>query len=140
MRVGYNQMVATEREDGGSYFSHSVANGDNCRRNLEGCYRCDNPGCTPRTRHNEAWTTLVNKQAWLWTDDVKEKVREKKRLYHVFIGDKTVYNWRNYCEAKKAAKKAVAAAKAAHYTDLSEKLETRDGERYLYRLAKARCR
>ncbi|VDO99518.1 unnamed protein product [Heligmosomoides polygyrus] len=40
---------------------------------------------------------------------------------------------------KKAAKKAVAAAKAAHYADVSEKLETSDGQRYLYRLAKARC-
>ncbi|VDO81652.1 unnamed protein product [Heligmosomoides polygyrus] len=65
---------------------------------------------------------------------------KKKRLYHVFIGDKTVCNWRNYREARKAAKKAVAAAKAAYYAEVSEKLETRDGKRYLYRLAKARCR
>ncbi|VDO81650.1 unnamed protein product [Heligmosomoides polygyrus] len=36
--------------------------------------------------------------------------------------------------------KAVAAAKAAYYAEVSEKLETRDGKRYLYRLAKARCR
>ncbi|VDP06299.1 unnamed protein product [Heligmosomoides polygyrus] len=89
------------------------------------------------TKPGRRW---VDKQAWLWTDDVREKVREKKRLYHVFIGDKTVDNWRNYREAKKAAKKAVAGAKAAHYADVNEKLETRDGERYLYRLAKARCR
>ncbi|VDP15178.1 unnamed protein product [Heligmosomoides polygyrus] len=56
----------------------------------------------------------IDKQAWLWTDDVSKKVREKKRLYHVFVGDKTVDNWRDYQEAKKAAKKTVAAAKAAH--------------------------
>ncbi|VDP49224.1 unnamed protein product [Heligmosomoides polygyrus] len=43
-----------------------------------------------------------------------------------------------YQEAKKAAKKAVAVAKADHYADLSDKLETRDGERHLHRIAKAR--
>uniref|UniRef100_A0A183G742 Reverse transcriptase domain-containing protein n=1 Tax=Heligmosomoides polygyrus TaxID=6339 RepID=A0A183G742_HELPZ len=82
----------------------------------------------------------VDKQAWLWTDDVREKVREKKRFYHVSIGDKTVHSWWNYREAKKAAKKTVAAVKVAYYADVSEKLETRVGEGYLYRLAKARCR
>ena len=38
------------------------------------------------------------------------------------------------------AKTAVAAAKAAHSDDISKKLETRDGERYLYGLAKSRHR
>ncbi|VDO96918.1 unnamed protein product [Heligmosomoides polygyrus] len=82
----------------------------------------------------------VDKQAWLWTDDVKAKVREKKTLYHVFLGEKTADNWRKYQEARKAAKKAVAVAKATHYGDVNEKLESRDGERYLYRLAKNRHR
>ncbi|VDP13603.1 unnamed protein product [Heligmosomoides polygyrus] len=82
----------------------------------------------------------VDKQIWLWTDDVKAKVREKKSLYHVFLCDRTADNWRNYQEARKAAKKAVAVAKATHYGDVNEKLESRDGERYLYRLAKSRHR
>uniref|UniRef100_A0A183G0B0 Reverse transcriptase domain-containing protein n=1 Tax=Heligmosomoides polygyrus TaxID=6339 RepID=A0A183G0B0_HELPZ len=69
----------------------------------------------------------VDKQAWLWTDDVKAKVREKKSLYHVFLGEKTADNWRKYQEAKKAAKKAVAVAKATHYGDVNDKLEPRDG-------------
>ncbi|VDP01914.1 unnamed protein product [Heligmosomoides polygyrus] len=43
-----------------------------------------------------------------------------------------------YQESKKAGKKAVAVAKAVHCDDLSDKLETRDGERHLYRPAKAR--
>ncbi|VDO92030.1 unnamed protein product [Heligmosomoides polygyrus] len=36
----------------------------------------------------------IEKQTWLWTDDVKEKVKEKKRLYHAFLSDKTADNWR----------------------------------------------
>ncbi|VDP46820.1 unnamed protein product [Heligmosomoides polygyrus] len=84
----------------------------------------------------------IDKQAWLWTNDVKAKVREKKSLYHVFLGERTADNWRKYQEARKAAKKAVAVAKAhcTHYGDVNEKLESRDGERYLYRLAKNRHR
>ncbi|VDO87720.1 unnamed protein product [Heligmosomoides polygyrus] len=54
--------------------------------------------------------------------------------------EKTADNWWNYKEAKKAAEKAVTVAKAPHYRDLNEKLESRDGERYLYRLAKFRHR
>ncbi|VDP22621.1 unnamed protein product [Heligmosomoides polygyrus] len=54
----------------------------------------------------------VDKQTWLWTDVVKAKVREKKSLYHVFLGEKTADNWRKYQEARKAVKKAVAVAKA----------------------------
>uniref|UniRef100_A0A183G757 DNA primase n=1 Tax=Heligmosomoides polygyrus TaxID=6339 RepID=A0A183G757_HELPZ len=72
----------------------------------------------------------------LCTDDVKAKVREKKSLYHVFLGDETAENWQKYQNAKKAAKKAVAIAKATHYSDVNEKLGAHDGERYPYRLAK----
>ncbi|VDO99401.1 unnamed protein product [Heligmosomoides polygyrus] len=58
----------------------------------------------------------IEKQTWLWTEVVKAK------------------------NAKKASKKAVAVAKATHYGDVYRKLESRDGERYLYRLAKTRHR
>ncbi|VDP13656.1 unnamed protein product [Heligmosomoides polygyrus] len=82
----------------------------------------------------------VDKQAWLYTSDVKANVQEKKSLYHVFLGEKTADNWRKYQEARKAAKKAVTVAKAIHYGDVNEKLKSRNGERHLYRLAKNRHR
>ncbi|VDO29174.1 unnamed protein product [Heligmosomoides polygyrus] len=44
--------------------------------------------------------------------DVKAKIRKKKSLYHAFLGDMTADNWQKYPEVKKAAKKAVAFAKA----------------------------
>ncbi|VDP41724.1 unnamed protein product [Heligmosomoides polygyrus] len=56
------------------------------------------------------------------------------------VSQKTADNWQKYQEAKKAAKKAVAFAKATHYGDVNEKLESHDGNRYLYRLAKNRHR
>ncbi|VDP00410.1 unnamed protein product [Heligmosomoides polygyrus] len=75
----------------------------------------------------------VDKQTWLWTDDVKAslglsggmiglKLREKNLLYHVFLGDKTADNWQKYQKAKNATKKAVATAKAAHCGDVYRKL------------------
>ncbi|VDO18556.1 unnamed protein product [Heligmosomoides polygyrus] len=82
----------------------------------------------------------VDKQTWLWTDDMEAKVREKKSLYHAFLGERTADNWQEYQKEKKAAKKVVAVAKATHYGDVYRKLESRDGERYLYRLAKTRHR
>ncbi|VDP03053.1 unnamed protein product [Heligmosomoides polygyrus] len=53
----------------------------------------------------------VDKQTWLWTDNVKAKKHQK---------------------AKKAARKAMAVAKDTHYGDVNEELESREGERYLY--------
>ncbi|EYB91800.1 hypothetical protein Y032_0202g1798 [Ancylostoma ceylanicum] len=83
----------------------------------------------------------IDRQTWPWTDEVKIKVREKKRLYHIFFGDKTVDNWRQYLIAKKAAKKAVAVTKAAHYDNISKHLGAKDGgERLIYRLARSRQR
>ncbi|VDP02073.1 unnamed protein product [Heligmosomoides polygyrus] len=83
---------------------------------------------------------MVDNQSWLWTNEAKEKVREKKSLYHAFLSDKTAEKSRLYQEAKKSAKRAVAVARATHYDDVNERLESRDGERFLYRLAKVRHR
>ncbi|VDO97032.1 unnamed protein product [Heligmosomoides polygyrus] len=58
----------------------------------------------------------VDKQTWTWTDEIKKSPKKE--------------------EAKKAAKKAIAVARATHYDDVSGKLESYDGERFLYRLAK----
>nr|CDJ89585.1 endonuclease-reverse transcriptase HmRTE-e01 [Haemonchus contortus] len=71
----------------------------------------------------------LDKQTWLWTDNVRDKVREKKKQYHAFVMEKMADNWQRYQIAKKEAKKAVASEKAAHYADLNKKLESRDGER-----------
>ncbi|VDL71125.1 unnamed protein product [Nippostrongylus brasiliensis] len=65
----------------------------------------------------------IDKQTWLWRDEVKEKVRTKKSLYHTFLHSKTADNWSAYREAKRAAKKAVANAKAAHYEEVNRLLE-----------------
>ncbi|VDP03066.1 unnamed protein product [Heligmosomoides polygyrus] len=67
----------------------------------------------------------VDEQTWLWGDDVNAKIREKKSLYYVFLGEKTAKNRHKYQNAKKAAKKTVAVARATHYDDVYRKLKSR---------------
>ncbi|XP_047100263.1 uncharacterized protein LOC124718683 [Schistocerca piceifrons] len=70
--------------------------------------------------------------------EVKKVVHFKKQLYQKLLACKTDENWKDYREARNAAKKAVAAAKSAHFSQVSHKLETPTGEREIYRLAKQR--
>ncbi|EYB83792.1 hypothetical protein Y032_0329g2668 [Ancylostoma ceylanicum] len=42
----------------------------------------------------------IDQQTWLWTDEVKQTVREKKRLYHVYLRSKTAENWRKYLRSE----------------------------------------
>ncbi|VDP47401.1 unnamed protein product [Heligmosomoides polygyrus] len=62
------------------------------------------------------------------------KITSPRMKQHVFLGDRTADNWHEYQKAKKACK-AVAVAKVTHYGDVYRTIESRDGERYLYRLA-----
>ncbi|KAL7676722.1 hypothetical protein ACOME3_002969 [Neoechinorhynchus agilis] len=57
----------------------------------------------------------IKRDVWLWTADVKEKAREKKRLYHFFLKNKTEVNWEAYRSAKRESKKTVANARTRHY-------------------------
>uniref|UniRef100_A0A7I4XTQ0 Endo/exonuclease/phosphatase domain-containing protein n=1 Tax=Haemonchus contortus TaxID=6289 RepID=A0A7I4XTQ0_HAECO len=73
-----------------------------------------------------------DKQTWLTTDHVRDKVRKKKKQHHAFLSEKTADNWQRYQIAKKEAEKVVASVEAAHFAELNEKLQSRDGDRYVY--------
>uniref|UniRef100_A0A914X375 Endonuclease/exonuclease/phosphatase domain-containing protein n=1 Tax=Plectus sambesii TaxID=2011161 RepID=A0A914X375_9BILA len=55
---------------------------------------------------------------WLWTDEVQEKVRQKKKRYQQFLAANTSENWKVYKEAWSAAKTAVASARSAHFKSI----------------------
>ncbi|XP_049807079.1 uncharacterized protein LOC126249467 [Schistocerca nitens] len=82
----------------------------------------------------------IDRDTWLWNDTVKDAVHTKKRFYHAFLADKTPEQWNAYRIARKDAKQAIAATKSSRYADLYAKRDTREGERDLYRLPKARHR
>lgn len=82
----------------------------------------------------------IDKQTWLWTDEVQEKVRMKKMAFKKWHAQKTEENWRAYKDAKKDARRTVAAARADHHLDLYKQLNTAEGEKTIYRLARARTK
>jgi len=82
------------------------------------------------------------KGAWWWNEEVEEEVREKKEAYADFInsgvdGERDVSRAR-YKAVKKVAKKAVAVAKSMAYVRLYQRLETKEGENNVFKLARAR--
>ena len=82
------------------------------------------------------------KGAWWWNKKIKEKVKEKKEAYAAFINSKTDKEKEisrvRYRAAKKVAKKTVAIAKSIAYNRLYQKLETKEGENEVFKLARAR--
>ncbi|VDO22693.1 unnamed protein product [Heligmosomoides polygyrus] len=111
------------REGSSIDFSRAVTDSHNCRRNLEEGCRNENETKREAARLELGITVpgrrKIEKQSWLCTDEVKEKVREKKRLCHAFLSDKTAEKWCLYQEAKKSAKRAVAVARVTHYDDVN---------------------
>ena len=82
--------------------------------------------------------------AWWWNKEVKEKVKEKKEAFVDFMnsgadGERDASRAR-YQAAKKVAKKAVAVAKSLACDRLYRRLETKEGEKVVFKLARARER
>ncbi|VDP01566.1 unnamed protein product [Heligmosomoides polygyrus] len=82
----------------------------------------------------------IEKLIWLWTDDVKEKARRRKEYTTLSLATSHPTIGVYIKKRRGRLRTLVAVAKASHYEEVNEKLETRDGERQLYRLAKARRR
>ncbi|XP_047264216.1 uncharacterized protein LOC124896645 [Capsicum annuum] len=83
-----------------------------------------------------------HKENWWWNEEVKKKVKSKKKAYVKYFESKDEYekqmNREVYNEARKEAKLAVMAAKTTMFESLYAGLGEKDREKRLYRLAKAR--
>ena len=88
----------------------------------------------------KAGKRLLDKQIWWWKEEVQAAVKEKKAAYKAWHQSRIEIDLQRYKTLKKAARRAVAAAKAAHYDQLYEQLDTREGANQVYRLAKTRHR
>ena len=84
------------------------------------------------------------KGSWWRNEEVKEKVNKKKEAYATFMNSETDEKKETsrvrYTASKKVAKKAVAVAKSTAYDRLYQKLETKECEKELFKLARARER
>ena len=78
----------------------------------------------------------VDKETWWWNQEVQECIRNKRSAKKEWDRQRDNQRRMTYKEACRAAKKAVAKAKAEAYKELYEHLETKEGEKQAYRLAK----
>jgi hypothetical protein len=80
------------------------------------------------------------KDTWWWSDDVQKAIKEKKDCFrHLHLG-RSADTIEKYKVAKKAAKRALSEARGRAYEDLYLRLDTKEGERNIYKMAKIRAR
>ncbi|XP_051220663.1 uncharacterized protein [Lolium perenne] len=80
------------------------------------------------------------KDTWWWNDEVQKVIREKNDCFRCLYLDRSAANMEKYKVAKKAAKRAVSEARDRAYEDLYQRLNTKEGERDIYKMAKFRER
>ena len=78
------------------------------------------------------------KESWWWNEEVQTKVKAKKECCKALYKERTDENGERYRKAKQEAKKAVREAKLAAYDDMYKRLDTKEGELDIYKLARAR--
>ena len=81
-----------------------------------------------------------DKETWWWNEEVQKSIKEKKEAKKTWDKIRDENTKKVYKEKKNKAKKAVAMAKGRAFDDLYARLETKEGEKELYRLARHRDR
>ena len=81
-----------------------------------------------------------DREMWWWNEEVQESVKEKKEAKKAWEKVRDKNTKKIYKEKKSKAKKAVAMAKGRAYDNLYARLEIKEGEKKLYRLAGQRDR
>ena len=79
-----------------------------------------------------------DRETWWWNKEVQESIKEKKEAKKAWDKIKDENTKKIYKEKKSKAKKAVAMAKRRAYDNLYARLETKEGEKELYRLTRQR--
>jgi hypothetical protein len=80
----------------------------------------------------------LNKDASWWNSKIRKAVRNKRECYRKLGNYRRNKNFKKYKVARRKAKEAVTKARLTIFRDLYEKLDTRDEEKNIYRLARFR--
>ena len=83
---------------------------------------------------------LQDKETWWWNRDVQEGVQNKKEAKKLWERTQLEEDERLFRERNKEAKRAVAQARAQEYQQMYDDLDTREGQKKIYSLAKSRNR
>ena len=79
-----------------------------------------------------------NKESWWWSPQCSEAIEKKKNAKKTYDRERTEENKVILKEANKGAKKAVAQARAAALESMYENLESREGQKRIFKVAKER--
>ena len=83
---------------------------------------------------------LKGKESWWWDASVQDKVKAKKGCFKTYSLGRNAKNWEKYKTTKRETKKEVSEARARAFDGLYQSLDTKAGERGIYKLAKGRER
>ncbi|XP_039841081.1 uncharacterized protein LOC120700963 [Panicum virgatum] len=76
------------------------------------------------------------KDMWWWNEDVQRAIKENKECYKCLFLDRSADNIEKYKVAQKIAKRAMSEAKGRAYEDMYQRLNTKEGEKDIYRMAR----
>ena len=79
-----------------------------------------------------------DKATWWWNEEVQESIRKKRLAEKRWNMQRDEESKQEYKEMLREAKKEVAKAKNNAYDELYEELDSKEGERTLYRLGRER--
>ena len=85
-------------------------------------------------------STAGRRETWWWNKEVQEKIKNKREAKKVWDTIRDDASKVAYKTAKKQAKKEVAVARSTAYKELYERLETKEGQNQLFKIAKQRDR
>ncbi|KAK3571265.1 hypothetical protein QTP86_005981 [Hemibagrus guttatus] len=81
-----------------------------------------------------------DKETWWWNEEVQDSVQRKRLAKKKWDMDRTEENRQEYKELQRTVKREVSKVKQKAYDELYTRLDTREGEKDLYRLARQRDR
>ncbi|KAK3525776.1 hypothetical protein QTP70_007537 [Hemibagrus guttatus] len=81
-----------------------------------------------------------DKETWWWNKEVQDSIQRKRLAKKKWDMDRTEENTQEYKELQCRVKREVSKAKQKAYDELYTRLDTREGEKDLYRLARQRDR
>ncbi|KAK3510502.1 hypothetical protein QTP70_009139 [Hemibagrus guttatus] len=81
-----------------------------------------------------------DKETWLWNEEVQDSIQRKRLAKKKWDMDRTEENRQEYKELQHRVKREVSKAKQKAYYELHTRVETREGQKDLYRLARQRDR
>ncbi|KAI5089396.1 hypothetical protein C0J45_20804 [Silurus meridionalis] len=81
-----------------------------------------------------------DKETWWWNEEVQESIRRKRLAKQKWDRQRDEKSRQEYKERRQQVKRDVAKAKEKAYEELYKRLDTKEGEKDLYRLARQRDR